>query len=41
MRALLIDDEHLERLRREAAARPIRRWEDYAAEVWEVLTGRS
>jgi glycosyltransferase involved in cell wall biosynthesis len=41
MRALLTDDELLERLRREAAGRPTRTWDDYAEEVWRTLTGRS
>ncbi len=40
MRALLSDDVLLERLRREAASRPIRTWDAYADEVWKVLTDR-
>lgn len=38
IRALLSDDVLLERLRREAASRPIRTWDAYADEVWKVLT---
>jgi glycosyltransferase involved in cell wall biosynthesis len=41
MRELLTDDELLEELRRDAAARPTRTWDDYADEVWKVLTDRS
>lgn len=37
VRTLLVDDDVLARLRAEAAARPTRTWEDYAAETWEHL----
>jgi glycosyltransferase involved in cell wall biosynthesis len=37
MRRLLVDDEVFERLRAEAAARPHKGWDDYAAEVWDAL----
>lgn len=39
MRQLLDDDELLERLRTEALARPHRTWDDYAAELWNAVTG--
>jgi hypothetical protein len=38
MRTLLTDDEVLDRLRREAAGRPPRSWEQYAEAAWRVLT---
>ena len=38
MRVLLTDDAELGRLRREAAARPKRTWDDYAAQTWAALT---
>ncbi|QHC59473.1 glycosyltransferase [Rathayibacter sp. VKM Ac-2760] len=41
MRAMLTDAELLERLRREAADRPSRTWDDYAEELWEALIGPS
>lgn len=37
MRTLLTDDALVDRLRREAAARPARSWEQYATEVWDAL----
>ncbi|WP_435736719.1 glycosyltransferase [Cellulosimicrobium sp. PMB13] len=37
MRALLADDATLLRLRAEAAARPIRTWDEYAEDVWRFL----
>jgi glycosyltransferase involved in cell wall biosynthesis len=37
MRRLLTDDVLLERLHREAAARPPRTWDDYARESWRAL----
>jgi glycosyltransferase involved in cell wall biosynthesis len=37
MRRLLTDDDLLERLRREAAERPRRTWDDYARESWDAL----
>jgi glycosyltransferase involved in cell wall biosynthesis len=37
MRRLLTDDELWERLRREIQIRPVRSWEDYAAELWDCL----
>lgn len=39
MRVMLTDDELWQRLRTEAAQRPVRTWDDYAAELWEQLTG--
>ncbi|ROQ51911.1 glycosyltransferase involved in cell wall biosynthesis [Rathayibacter sp. PhB152] len=41
MRALLTDAELLERLRREAVERPVRTWDDYAAELWDALIAPS
>ncbi|WP_255589650.1 glycosyltransferase [Cellulomonas sp. PS-H5] len=38
MRTLLTDGATLRRLRAEAAARPARTWDDYAAETWTSLT---
>ncbi|MCZ7589028.1 MAG: FkbM family methyltransferase [Gaiella sp.] len=38
MRRLLEDDELLERLRHEARARDLGRWDDYARDVWEFFT---
>ncbi len=40
MRLLLTDEAELQRLRDEAAARPRRTWDEYADEVWTVLTRR-
>ena len=37
MRALLTDDELVQQLRREIAARTPRTWDDYAFEVWDSL----
>lgn len=37
MRSLLTDDTRLLRLREEALARPVRTWDDYAAELWQHL----
>lgn len=37
LRRMLCDDELLARLRAEAAARPARTWDDYAAELWDAL----
>jgi len=39
MRVLLTDDAVLARLKVEAAARPVKTWEQYAAEVWAVVGG--
>ncbi|MET3806932.1 glycosyltransferase involved in cell wall biosynthesis [Nakamurella sp. UYEF19] len=39
MRTLLQDDAELARLRREAATRPKRTWDDYAGETWAALMG--
>lgn len=39
MRRLMVDDALLQRLRDEARERPVRRWDEYAAEAWEVLVG--
>lgn len=38
MRTLLTDDTELARLRSEAACRPLRTWDDYAAQTWAALT---
>lgn len=38
MRTLLTDDVELDRLRGEAATRPLRTWDDYAAQTWKALT---
>jgi len=40
MRSLLIDDELHSRLSREARSRPLRTWDTYASETWELLTGQ-
>ena len=37
LRRLLLDDDLLEELRRAAAEREPRTWEDYAAELWRQL----
>lgn len=37
MRSLLVDDALLARLADEAARRPSRTWDDYAAELWDAL----
>ncbi len=37
MRLLLTDEVELARLRKEALARPVRTWDDYAAELWQLL----
>jgi glycosyltransferase involved in cell wall biosynthesis len=37
MRTLLTDDEALRRLREQAEARPVRTWEEYAADLWDRL----
>ena len=37
MKSLLLDDELYARLRREAAERSFRTWDDYAAELWSTL----
>jgi glycosyltransferase involved in cell wall biosynthesis len=39
IRRLLVDDEALELLRREAQARSFGTWDSYAASVWEFLVG--
>ena len=39
MHELLVDDEVLERLRKEAAARVWKTWEEYSDETWAFLTG--
>lgn len=39
LRALLTDDALHGRLVAEARSRPVRTWDDYAAEVWQVLVG--
>ncbi|WP_426592767.1 glycosyltransferase family 4 protein [Cellulomonas sp. McL0617] len=44
MRRLLLDDAELERLHQEATRRAARTWDDYAADLWDVLAtvgGRS
>ena len=41
MRTLLTDDIELGRLTDQAARRPVRTWDSYAAEVWELLTAPS
>lgn len=38
MRALLVDDDLLAELRRQARARPVRTWDTYAVETWQALT---
>jgi glycosyltransferase involved in cell wall biosynthesis len=38
MRELLTDDDELARLSQEASRRPVRTWDTYASEVWDVLT---
>jgi glycosyltransferase involved in cell wall biosynthesis len=37
MRTLLTDAGELERLRLQIADRPLREWDDYAAELWAAL----
>lgn len=37
VRRLVSDPAELDRLRREAAARPVRTWDEYAAELWDFL----
>jgi glycosyltransferase involved in cell wall biosynthesis len=37
MRTLLTDDDRLRSLQQEIAARPVRTWEHYAAELWDCL----
>lgn len=37
LRLLLTDDRELARLRKEALARPVRSWDTYAAELWQLL----
>lgn len=37
MRELLVDDAVLDRLRDEIRARPVRTWDDYAAELWSSM----
>lgn len=37
MRRLLTDDDLIARLQDEARARPVRTWDDYARELWDVL----
>ncbi len=39
MRRLLTDDDLVEALHREARARDLGNWDDYARDVWEYLTG--
>jgi glycosyltransferase involved in cell wall biosynthesis len=39
MRRLLIDDELLRELEKQARGRPTRTWDDYARETWSVLVG--
>lgn len=39
MRALLVDDDLLAELERQALARPERTWDTYAADTWDALTG--
>lgn len=39
MRRLLTDDDLYDRLRREALARDLGNWDDYARDVWSFLTG--
>lgn len=41
MRSLLEDDDLIAQLRSEAAARPVRTWDDYAAEAWGHLVNHS
>ena len=41
MRTLLTDDIELGRLTDQAARRPVRTWDSYAAEVWDLLTAPS
>lgn len=38
MRALLTDNALLDQLRAEAGARPVRTWDAYAAQLWQVMT---
>jgi hypothetical protein len=37
MRMLLTDDGLVRQLRHDIYARPVRTWEDYAAEVWDSI----
>lgn len=39
LRRMLTDDQLIDELRRQAAARPPRTWDDYARELWTVLVG--
>lgn len=39
LRRLVTDPAELERLRAEAAARPVRTWDDYARDLWAFVTG--
>ncbi|WP_051515779.1 glycosyltransferase family 4 protein [Candidatus Blastococcus massiliensis] len=39
LRTLLTDDAERDRLAAEARNRPVRTWDDYARDVWDVLTG--
>ncbi len=41
MRALLVDDDLLDELRRQARARPERTWDTYAEQTWRALTGEA
>jgi len=41
MRELLTDDAELHRLQTAAAARPVRTWDTYAAQVWDLLTEKA
>lgn len=41
MRALLVDDDLLAELRRQALARPERTWDAYAVDTWNALTGEA
>lgn len=41
IRVLLTDRNVLDRLREEAARRPVRRWDQYATELWDVLAVRA
>jgi glycosyltransferase involved in cell wall biosynthesis len=37
MHTLLTDDAELERLAKQARGRPVRTWDDYADQVWQIL----
>jgi glycosyltransferase involved in cell wall biosynthesis len=39
MRVLLVDDDLLTELRRQARSRPVRTWDTYAQQTWCALTG--